>query len=76
MQHAGIGREEPAQPLIGEMMTIDELCRYVGGARPPSSSTIYRWMAKSGFPTPIKLSHRCARWRRSDIDAWLLTRRQ
>jgi predicted DNA-binding transcriptional regulator AlpA len=70
------GLEETTVPPTVEMMTIQEVCSYVGGARPPTSATVYRWMRLIGFPRPIKLSHRCARWRKSEVDAWLLTRRQ
>ena len=59
-----------------QRMTIQELATYVGGARPPTTATIYRWQKLHGFPKPIKLSHRCSRWLKSEVDAWLLTRRQ
>jgi predicted DNA-binding transcriptional regulator AlpA len=66
-----------ATPTTGEpLMTIQEVATHIGGARPPTSTTIYRWVKLNGFPRPIKLSHRCARWRKSEVEAWLLTRRQ
>jgi predicted DNA-binding transcriptional regulator AlpA len=74
MSMPNTGLDEPTPPR-SDLMTIDEVCRYVGGARPPSHATIYRWMKHQGFPAQIKLSHRCARWRRSEVDAWLLSRR-
>ena len=33
-------------------------------------STIYRLMADSKFPRPVKLGERAVAWRRSDVDRW------
>ena len=41
-------------------------------------STLYTWVAAGTFPAPLKLSPRAARWRQSDVEAWVadLPRRQ
>lgn len=39
--------------------------------------TVDEWRRKScGFPDPIWLSNTTARWRRADIEAWLVSRRR
>lgn len=35
-------------------------------------STLYRKIANGTFPRQIKISDRCAGWRESAIDAWLM----
>lgn len=32
--------------------------------------TIYAWVRKKRFPSPVKLSPGCSRWRVSDVDEW------
>jgi predicted DNA-binding transcriptional regulator AlpA len=79
---AGHGRVPPtaacgalagcAQERCGlALMTIAEVCRYLGGAKPLHWTTIYKWCRDRGFPRPIKLGAATARWRRSEIDAWI-----
>jgi predicted DNA-binding transcriptional regulator AlpA len=56
------------------LFTIRELMAYL---RVKSRSTIYRWMADSGFPSPIRLGDgygSAARWRQRDVDEWLSRR--
>jgi len=36
-----------------------------------SRSTIYRLMDNEGFPKPVKLTVGIARWKVSEVDAWL-----
>jgi prophage regulatory protein len=36
-----------------------------------SRSTLYRKIQRGEFPKQIKLSERCAGWRRSAVDAWM-----
>jgi predicted DNA-binding transcriptional regulator AlpA len=38
-----------------------------------NASTVYRWMKDGAFPTQIHIGS-LARWRRSDVDAWIRTR--
>jgi predicted DNA-binding transcriptional regulator AlpA len=35
-----------------------------------SRATIWRWVPKRGFPTPIRLSPGCTRWKLSDVEDW------
>lgn len=36
-----------------------------------SRQTVWRWAANdSAFPTPVKLSPGCTRWKLSDIESW------
>ena len=34
-------------------------------------SAIYQWMRERDFPAPIRLSKKCVRWRREELEAWL-----
>jgi prophage regulatory protein len=36
-----------------------------------SRATIYRKVAESHFPQPVKLGARCTRWRAGDVSTWL-----
>ena len=40
-----------------------------------SRSTIYEMIGRGEFPAPVKLGARAVGWRRSDIEAWLASRR-
>ena len=37
-------------------------------------SSLYSYMRQGDFPAPIRLSPKCVRWRRSEIEAWLASR--
>ncbi len=40
-----------------------------------SRQTVWRWTSNDPkFPTPIKLSAGCTRWRLSDLEAWELAK--
>lgn len=39
-----------------------------------SRSTIYAWMQRKQFPSPVRLSQRAVAWRESDIDKWIAER--
>lgn len=40
-----------------------------------SRQTVWRWTSNdTKFPTPIKLSAGCTRWRLSDLEAWELAK--
>ena len=41
-----------------------------------SRATIWRWPDARGFPTPIKLSPGCTRWRLSDVIQWETAREE
>ena len=34
-------------------------------------SAIYDRVSKGEFPQPIRLGHRCTRWRVADVQAWI-----
>jgi prophage regulatory protein len=34
-----------------------------------SVATVWRWVRQGNFPSPVKISERSTRWRRSDIEA-------
>lgn len=36
---------------------------------------LYQAIAKGEFPAPVKLSARAVGWRRSDVEAWLASRK-
>lgn len=40
-----------------------------------SRSTIYQMMSDKEFPRPIKLGKRAVAWRKTDITAWLESRK-
>jgi prophage regulatory protein len=33
-------------------------------------ATIWRWVRESSFPSPVKISKGCTRWKLSEIEAW------
>jgi predicted DNA-binding transcriptional regulator AlpA len=61
------------KPVLEERhLTIDEVRAYVGGdAKPLHATTIRDWIKNRGFPPAIHLSSNTARWKRSEIDAWI-----
>lgn len=38
-----------------------------------SRATIWGWVARNGFPAPVKLSPQMTRWRWADVTAWEAT---
>lgn len=51
----------------GELMTPDEVLAMLS----VSKSWLYGKVKDGGFPAPIKLSHKVARWRRRDIEMYI-----
>lgn len=39
-----------------------------------SKSEIWRRVSRKSFPIPVRLSVRCARWSRSEVEAWTCDR--
>jgi prophage regulatory protein len=37
-------------------------------------STIYKLIAKKGFPAPVRLTQRAVGWHKSSVDEWITTR--
>jgi predicted DNA-binding transcriptional regulator AlpA len=61
------------KPVLEERhLTIDEVRTYVGGeSKPLHAATIRDWIKTRGFSEPIKLSSNIARWKRSEVEAWI-----
>lgn len=52
-----------------EMMTVGEVCRFLGGAKSPlDKSTVYRWVREGRLPPPVRLGPQSTRWRRSELE--------
>lgn len=41
-----------------------------------SRATLWRWVRDGDFPSPIKLSPRCTRFKLTDAEKWEATRRE
>ncbi|MCB1620327.1 MAG: AlpA family phage regulatory protein [Thiothrix sp.] len=52
---------------MDEFLKLDEVVRIAG----ISSSEIYRKIKKGDFPSQCSLGRRCARWKMSDVQAWI-----
>lgn len=81
MDDAGASAPFPAPVGVGtaeeRYLSIDEVCTYAGGERKPLHPTTIRyWIKSRGFPQAIHLSSNTARWRRSEIDAWIEAQRK
>ena len=57
--------------MIPEIDRLPEVIAICGLSR----STIYEMIGRGEFPAPVKLGARAVGWRRSDIEAWLASRR-
>jgi prophage regulatory protein len=60
-------RTEAVTPVFLRMPTV---MRLTGLGR----STIYRLVADSKFPNPVRLGPRAIAWRRADLDLWSAAR--
>jgi predicted DNA-binding transcriptional regulator AlpA len=57
------------QHVPDEMLTLKDLCRFIGGKTTPvDKSSIYRWMREGKIPPPIILGPATQRWRRSEVE--------
>jgi prophage regulatory protein len=56
---------EPLQ--LGELVRLSDVCKLVSLSR----SSIYKRVHEGSFPTPLKLSDHCVRWRREDLEHWI-----
>ena len=57
--------------MIPEIYRLPEVIAICGLSR----STIYEMIGRGEFPAPVRLGARAVGWRRSDIEAWLASRR-
>ena len=55
---------------MSELIDIRALASYLG----VSIRTARRMADRHDFPVRYRISTRCIRWRRSEVDAWLATR--
>lgn len=39
-----------------------------------SPGTLYHWIGEGKAPLCVRVSSRCIRWRKSDVDAWISDR--
>ena len=53
--------------MADQLMDINAVMEMVSLRR----TMIYGLISKNRFPQPVKLSSRCVRWRRTDLDAWI-----
>ncbi|PAU81051.1 AlpA family transcriptional regulator [Halovibrio salipaludis] len=35
-----------------------------------SRATVWRWVRNGAFPSPIKITAGCTRWKLADLEAW------
>ncbi len=48
----------------------------IAGPARVTIGTVWHWNRTiSDFPKPLKISGRCTRWKKSEIDAWFNSRR-
>jgi predicted DNA-binding transcriptional regulator AlpA len=59
--------KEIAQPLISSIYLSDA---QVANRYDVSRNTIWRWVRNKTFPTPVKLSPGCTRFKLLDVEAW------
>ena len=72
----GIGPKSAASRLVSGqenpdlMLRLPDVLQWLGVSR----ATLYRWIAASEFPRPVKLSLRTSAWPRRAVAAWLAQR--
>jgi prophage regulatory protein len=55
-------------PMAGDaLLRFPQVAATVGLSR----STVYAMMRDGRFPSPVRLSARCVRWRSSEVSAWV-----
>lgn len=63
-------RSAPPIQGIEQLLSQAEVCRVVGVAK----CTIYNWIRRGCFPSPIRIGPRRVAWTRSAIETWLAER--
>ncbi len=53
-----------------KLLRLPDVCKMTGAAK----STIYYWMKRGDFPSPVKLGQRAVAWRTSDVHKWINSR--
>lgn len=59
-------KPDAAQPALC-LLDIKEVSKRTSLSR----TTIWRWLKSDKFPTPLRLSDQCVRWRSDEIDRWI-----
>ena len=62
---------EPITKPALDFLSIDEVCRVIGGSRPVNRATVYRAVAAGRLPKPVRVSPNVARWLRSELEVAL-----
>ena len=61
--------------MQSDLMTYDEVATFFR----VETRTIKRWVSMSketSFPKPIRISHKCVYFKKSDIEAWLNSKQE
>jgi len=61
---------EEQRPQNDKLLTIEDVRGLLG----VNASTVYRWIAKSGFPPGMLLGKKARRWWRNDVENWVNAR--
>lgn len=59
-------------PKLDPILRMREACEYLALSRP----TLYRLIAAGRLPAPARLGFRAVGWRRSVLDAYVISREQ
>jgi len=59
-------RSKTKSSKIPLFLSDEQLAKRYGVSR----STIWRWLRKGDFPSPVKLGPGCTRWPLDDVQAW------
>ena len=61
---------DPAATIAVQLWRLKTVMQCTGLCR----SSIYKLLSQAQFPAPVQLVGRAVAWRRSDIEAWMLSR--
>lgn len=61
----------PAEPVPDRILRMPEVSKRAG----ISVATIYRRVAAGEFPAPVSLGGKSVGWKKSDLDAWVASRK-
>ena len=53
-----------------DLLTVADVCRILRVSR----TRLYERVSNGSIPAPFHLAHRCPRWRRETIEAWISAR--
>lgn len=55
----------------GQLLRIDQVCVKLAGVH---RATVYRLIAKAGFPRPVQIGEHAVAWHAHEVDAWIAAR--